>query len=352
MQKLIIAPAVLTGIFCWSNYSLAACWLTSSVYTTAAVATPLEGSISVTPDMPVGTHLGSLIKNNNRGTAGSLVKIDCTTTQAFYYRYNVSGLVNSGVMSGGKTIYRTSYPGIGVWVPSEALNKLESMGYLGSSYSRGAPSFAMEFYKIGDIAPGVFDGSTLPAYTQSIGHSNSMVQIGGMRPTGSITITAPTCTTPDVLVDMGDWSVGTFAGKNSGTVWRDASIQLTNCGQFHGNRITIQRNLDGTSVITPRPNTWTLSLTPLYGTEDAANGIMKIDSSSGSASGVGIQVGYGSTASAGSNLVNFLVDKTDNLPMTGDTTINIPLAARYVQTEDTITGGRADSKATFTISYK
>ena len=343
-------------VFFWSNTSQAACYLSSSPYSTAAIATPFEGAISTTPNTIVGKRIVTLARWTSNFTPNVTVK--CTSSATFYYRTNVStsGLVNSGFTDdAGWPVYRTSYPGIGVGIsPGKQINTLRPINHTSTSHSVYYPSMQIYLIRIGDIAPGIFSASMLPfsSVTVSLGHSNSMVQIGGMTLTGSIAITAPTCTTPDVLVDMGDWSAGVFAGKNSGTEWRDASIKLTNCGQFHGEWLFTQHHIQGTSHTAQYANTWTLSLTPLYGTEDAANGIMKIDSSSGSASGVGIQLGYGSTATAGANLVNFLVDKTDNLPTTGDTTINIPLAARYVQTEDTITGGRADSKATFTISYK
>jgi type 1 fimbria pilin len=76
---------------------------------------------------------------------------------------------------------------------------------------------------------------------------------------------------------------------------------------------------------------------------------MSLSASADSATGVGIQIASGNTSI--NNSFNFAQERTQALPKDGTTTLKVPLVARYIQTEDRVTPGRADGKVTFTINY-
>lgn len=75
------------------------------------------------------------------------------------------------------------------------------------------------------------------------------------------------------------------------------------------------------------------------------------DSVSGAASGIGIQVSSGSIETAEGNFINFNEPLKGLFETNGVSTITIPLAARYIQTKDTVTPGTANGKLIYTLSY-
>nr|WP_226886261.1 fimbrial protein [Serratia ureilytica] len=167
--------------------------------------------------------------------------------------------------------------------------------------------------------------------------------------TGAINVEAQTCTTPDVFVAMGKYDMGRyFTGKGSVTEWKDASIRLLNCPKFHGT-VEAQYSDNGTGSISGTTgNSLTLSLTPNTAVIDDANGIMSVKEGSGSAGGVGIQLGYGASSPQS---VRFSRAIKIPLPVTTPSAFTIPLRARYIQTESTVTPGTADATVTFNINY-
>jgi type 1 fimbria pilin len=76
---------------------------------------------------------------------------------------------------------------------------------------------------------------------------------------------------------------------------------------------------------------------------------MSLSASADSATGVGIQIAAGDSGNP--VLFNFAQERKQALPKDGTTTLKVPLVARYIQTEDRVTPGRADGKVTFTINY-
>jgi type 1 fimbria pilin len=175
---------------------------------------------------------------------------------------------------------------------------------------------------------------------------------------GNITISAQTCTTPDVNVNLGSYDIGEhFSTTNATTPWVDASINLTNCPTFYGfynstnAPLLMNYNTGASTTTTSLNNSVGVRLTPTTTVLDAANGIMAIDSMvSGAASGVGIQLGWGESAQA-PTLFNFSAEQNVTLPKDGSSTIRIPLAARYIKTAANPTPGKANGKVVFTINY-
>ena len=157
---------------------------------------------------------------------------------------------------------------------------------------------------------------------------------------------------------LGSYDKNTFfRGISSTTPWIDASINLTNCPIFYGfynstNTTLLMDYKTGMgSTSTSLNNSIGVRLTPATNVIDAVNGIMGIDSSvSGAASGVGIQIGWGSSGQTPMPF-NFAAEQTVTLPKDGSSTIRVPLAARYIQTEASTTPGKANGKVVFLINY-
>lgn len=94
------------------------------------------------------------------------------------------------------------------------------------------------------------------------------------------------------------------------------------------------------------PNNWSVSFSSVYGDIDAANGVISVAQDAGSATGIGIQLGDTQTGQP----VNLTTSLTGQLAE-NVTEQEIPLRARILQTEDSVTPGTITSKALFNISY-
>jgi type 1 fimbria pilin len=178
---------------------------------------------------------------------------------------------------------------------------------------------------------------------------------------GQLTVSAQTCTTPDVSVNLGSFDIPQyFTGQGATTPWVDASITMTNCPTFYGfynadNSTVMFDYTTGTGLVADSTNNSIgVRLTPATSVIDAANGIMAIDSTvSGAAAGVGIQLGWGESSQTPTPF-NFSAEQTVTLPKDSRSTIRIPLAARYIQTaanKADVSPGHANGKVVFTINY-
>ena len=99
-------------------------------------------------------------------------------------------------------------------------------------------------------------------------------------------------------------------------------------------------------------NTWSITLSPVSSVLDSASGIMAVDTSVPSAAtGIGIQVSSGDTTSADSHIIDFGNTLTGTFNSDGSSSVTIPLSARYIQTEDSVSAGTANGKLVYTVSY-
>jgi type 1 fimbria pilin len=346
-------------------------------------------TISAGADIPVGSviYQASLIMTDSfiegKWPAADVGKTNyyTMTTVLINAPYPLADLA-SGPFAGG--VYQTGIPGIGVAIIytngrliTTAKRYVENQNVLGSelgiryNMSGEASARYVVLIKTGPITPGSYNisAANFPTvqsamdFTQT-NNANAAAVTGlpikywtfGFQ--GSLTVTSQTCTTPDVNVPMGSYEIHEyFTALNSVTPWVDASIDLKNCPTFHGfyNQtnapLLMNYNTGATTTTTSINNSIGLRLTPTSSVIDAANGVMDIDTSaSGAASGVGIQIGWGSS-SAMPTPFDFAAEKLVTLPKDGSQTLRIPLAARYIQTAERPKPGKANGKVTFTINY-
>ncbi|MEN5017314.1 fimbrial protein [Erwinia sp. Eh17-17] len=334
---------------------------------------PIQGSnITVGPDVPNGT----VIHEQYYRPSGP-ISFHCSNNSGIYqpsssYRfthrpYPVSSS-DGGVSAYAGKIMETNVPGIGVLFRRGTDASVPIVPFSQNSWggTNAAPAytftanngydFDMVLIKIGDIQPGVLDGASLPTLGSFFEASNiTPIKAVETSFVGSLNIVSATCTTPDVTVNMGSYDIGQFKNAGDGTPWKDASIIMTNCPRFYG-KLTDGRNSyysdNGNSAIgAMTPNSISVSIQPNTPVTDSVKGIFNLQSGSGTASGVGIQLAYGATGQVSPPLVNFAIAKNTLLGSADIRTRAVALVARYIKTSGPVTPGKANATATFTINY-
>ncbi|SNY80353.1 fimbrial protein [Enterobacter sp. CC120223-11] len=277
---------------------------------------------------------------------------------------------------GGKPVYPTNVPGVGVVLWSSQLgggngyfSKSAPMPYGSFKYaSQGSQvmltTVDVSLIKTGDIPSGaVVDATKIPGielyFPATTGYSGLPFTMQTATFTGSISFVTQTCTTPDVTVNLGSYDVSKFTAIGTTTAWKDASIVMQNCPAFtnyYGGGLNSTQYIkdSGTVAESPRDaNIFTVSLTPA---NSVTNNIISLDSGADAATGVGVQMGYSTSVDAAAtppqNLWTAGTSWDLTAPTDGRNTVSIPLAARYYQTGNTITPGKANTKITVNIDYK
>ncbi|MHA7848232.1 fimbrial protein [Serratia sp. D1N4] len=345
-------------------------------------------AISAGADIPVGTviYQGRWIS----GTTGISV-MDCASTiDPDSIWFNVVWSVDQAPMplsswSGspfGGAVYETGIPGIGIAISRSNNGDAAKVGQPNYQFPNDYQSpitgghykpylvnrvIYVSLIKIGNIALGnhTLDASKLPVAGLTIanplnhpGTTGLPITVTRVQFQGQLTVSAQTCTTPDVSVNLGSFDIPQyFTGQGATTPWVDASISMTNCPAFYGfynadNSTVMFDYTTGTGLVAnSTSNSIGVRLTPTTSVTDATNGVMAIDSTvSGPASGVGIQIGWGESGQS-PTLFNLSTEKKLTLPKDGRSSIRIPLAARYIQTAASPTPGKADGKVVFLINY-
>lgn len=367
MNRLIHA---LSGAFLLIIVSPAAYAACSIVHGSGALAEMnMSMTVSAGNDLPVGGVLFEVTPGQyGIGTPNNGFRVQCTTVGQFYHGLKVSNVLYgiASVQPGTNTnnqVYNTMLPGVGVRAvrdkvtPSSNCVSTNNCGYpdiTDTSLNRVA---SYVFMKTGPITPGAIDLSTIPVSRQTMGQAGAMVVFGGVRLKGTLRITVPTCTIQQAgkTVKLGTFDVnGDFSGTDNATPWVNTGGIALSCAAFSGRQDSyiLWDNKDGyTSVPARTANTYTIAFSRTSNAiTDAARGIIAIDSaSSGTASGVGIQL---STTPGTAGIINLANEHVRNLPLNTAGAVTFPLYARYIRTGSKITAGRADGRLTFTVSYK
>lgn len=384
-----LLAGILLPIFSPTSWAIVTFTLPTGIQTVAVPLSPPVISAGV--DAPVGTVFYRATLRMKDGYAE--VKWPASDVGKYLYTSISASLKTTpqplaslpvGPFTDG--VYQTGIPGIGVAIflsdistnpVTTAPRRAENQKLLESGYSLrnmligSDKNFSVALVKTGPLTPGSYSisGANFPTMQYGLDHSGTShtnaAAISGLPIyywnvsfQGNITVSAQTCTTPDVSINLGNYEIGEhFRALNSTTPWKDASIALTNCPKFYGfynstnAPLLMDYNTGKSTSTTSLNNTIGVRLAPVGDAIDAANGVMAIDSTvSGAASGVGIQLGWGLSSQTPTPF-NFSTEQVMTLPKDGSTTIQVPLAARYIQTAANPTPGKANGKVTFTVNY-
>lgn len=377
----------------FSIFVLLACWIMGAFFRPVLASCTINTPPSTTP-MPI--QLGNITAGSDNFSPGRVLykqtynlnftgrtTVTCTSnTNQFLAVYSYSATPSGGPLPGaignipaGK-VYPTNINGIGVYigqgtnassnadniVPTTKLAS-DSTGSVSGCASGSTCSIIRNFLRwdlylvqTGPISSGVLQGSSLPCIQVNYNNTGSTSTEDGLVEnvciTGSINIISPSCQTPDVVVPMGSYDVSSFNGKGSATKWIDASIKLLGCPIFYGSGSSGSWYADNSGVNnsgTSSKNSIAVQLTPMTTIIDSSRGIFALAESSDSARGAGIQLAYGTGSSP--EIVNFSVMKSYQIGIGTNGISEIPLVARYIQTDTNVTPGTANSAVTFLINY-
>ncbi|MBM1020178.1 hypothetical protein DA103_11625 [Enterobacter cloacae] len=358
MKSFFYICIMLFGLFL--KPAMATCAFTSDspIQKEVIASIPLSvGNITAGAEIPNGTVLYRQTYRPGYSNAATSCTDRIYDTQ-FLYTSTPKPLSSwNGSPYGGK-VYETGVPGIGVafWRSGDAFPKVFGGGCSGSSnciIANGLLTWDISLIKIGNITPGTILGSNLPCMNESLGNVNSPVSLLKACFSGTINVVSRTCTTPDVTVNMSKHDISVFRATGSTTEWVDASIKLTDCPVFYGTADDGDKNSwseNGTiSIGAVTANKLGVTLTPNTSVLQSSNGVFALSESADSASGIGIQLAYGTSASQ--TPVTFLQEKRYTMTLGSSGSVNIPLVARYIQTESRAQPGKANSAVTFLISY-
>ncbi|HBT3201965.1 TPA: fimbrial protein [Klebsiella aerogenes] len=282
------------------------------------------GNVVVQRDVPVGSVLATAVT----GAYNSGNPIAGCTREAWTARWE---LTQWGTLSGyGDGVYNTNLPGVGLRLSSAVSGK--TLPYEGSYPYNAGGSWASlpgdgikgELIKTGDITSGTLTDGTLARASVVNQFYFANVTLNG---TNTVTAAACSVTSSNVDVPLGDYDKGEFSGQGATTAWHPFNIDLE-CDKSASINVQIDATQDPSNIA----------------------GVMKLDNtgSSGTASGVGIQLWYvpnGGTAVQFGQQSHYYTS-----PYGGHETVQ--LQARYYQTAQTVTAGQANATATFTLTYK
>ncbi|RSK63147.1 hypothetical protein EJE24_22640 [Enterobacter huaxiensis] len=328
------------------------------------------GNITVGNELPNGTILYQQRIQSSKDYANAPHGL-CDNSGPYtdiQYAYLTSTPNGLSAWQGGSysgKIYNTNIPGIGVVINVGYANGLNTTKYKWYEETRSAianiqvwTTASVIFIKTGDVSPGILNGASLPTvryqndYTTTAGQVMFTWNPYTFNFSGALNVVSRTCDVSSYSVSLGSWNVKVLE-KNGLTEWRDASVKMSGCPRFYGymsNPFTTE-HLTGknTTAISYTPNAFGLHLSPLYGTVNAAQGLMNIEPDTNAAKGVAIQIASGSSAS--NALFNLGSEQRIIAPDDGRAEISIPLVARYIKTDENVSAGKADGKVVFTINY-
>ncbi|MCE1950013.1 fimbrial protein [Enterobacter hormaechei] len=276
------------------------------------------GNVAVQRDVPVGSVIATATTgayNGGNNIAGC--------SEAWTYRWELSKWGTLSTLGGN--IYNTNVPGVGIRLTNSSSGKVlpydQSVG-ANTYIFIGGNGIKAELIKTGDITGGTLDTGMLARASVA-----NQFYFANATLNGTNTITSESCsvTTNPVNVPLGDHDKSEFSGPGSATAWQTFNINLS-CVQ--GARINVR--IDATSD-----------------SDAGVPGVIKLDSDPVNASGVGVQLWYRYEDSP----VQFGQERYYYTSPSGGNE-NVQLQARYYQTTQSVTAGKANATATFTLTYK
>ncbi|WP_333668932.1 fimbrial protein [Acinetobacter guillouiae] len=290
------------------------------------------GTLTVPPNLTVG----SIIQSTNLPDIWLEVAYCTAPGGAMTY---VSTILWGDLVAGTDRVYSTNIPGIGyrirapggAWIKSfpGTFNHTFDTGIENESNIWGAGwGFIFDLIKIAPrVGNGPLDHVPFARVDSAKGPSEPyfIMQIGDIR------ILAPSCQvgvgSRNQTVNLGQEFRNRFRGVGSTTASKDFQVVVNCYASPNGIENTVSLTMDAT--------------------RDASNapGVLGIDTGTGTASGVGIQV-----LDKDGQPVAFGQPKQLGQSKDGDYVV--PFKARYYQVAGVVSNGKADGRATVTLSYK
>ncbi|WP_434638744.1 fimbrial protein [Klebsiella sp. I138] len=216
----------------------------------------------------------------------------------------------------------------------------------------------IKFVKTGPIPSGTqqITGAALPTFQISAGSTSPVPEENifvTLNFTGTTTMHTKTCqlATPDIDVNLGKHQLTNFNGPGAVTAWKDFDIVLKDCPPFHGYGNYIFDSSQNMTIGASTDNAVTIGFRSVYGVNDSNPALAKLESGPNAATGVGIELSERNATARipldGTGGFNVL-----NLPKEDNSTVTIPLKARYVQTDTNVQAGQANGAVVFTITYQ
>ncbi|KFC81317.1 fimbrial protein [Buttiauxella agrestis] len=279
--------------------------------TSLVTLTVNPGNIIVQRDTPVGTNIATVV------SAGTNAGFGCTTTWSYKWFPMIFNVQSS--VTGTEPIWLTNIPGVGI---SFGQQTPVAMG--ANRYGYWPNGRTLYFYKVGPTGSGVF--TTGLVQQGRVVSPTTMIGMNVQLTGGSVTTVACSINTPDLSFPIGDVNVNTF-GSTVGFINPKTNTQNL------GLNCDVNANVNVTMSGTQNPDTTNTSVLKLSN-----------QGSAGVASGIGVQLVYGSTP--------LTLNSTIFLKTATSTATSLPLIARYYQTKSTVTTGDASSSATLTLTYQ
>ncbi|MGE8283658.1 MAG: fimbrial protein [Stenotrophomonas lactitubi] len=313
----------------------------------------LNGSITVGPDVPVGTEIF-------RATyyAGPANQITCTPGRIDRIRQYTSlpYRASSYVHPSYGTVYETNVPGVGVavWfngagfpIVSEGETNLPPPT---AFLLWPLQSYDVSLIKIGPINAGTVTGTSLPQFEYRMTGVNRNVLLWSGRVQGSLNIVSRTCSTSDVPVDLGVHQMSEIPAVGSTTGWVNVPVVLRNCPAFFGR---YRGHLTTGTVQTANgrvDNRIRYRVDPVTAVADRTRSVMALqdDGVNMTATGIGIQIGTQAQDSVGFNTMR---DSGVALTEVNNAQYTIMLRARYYRLAAAASSGQANGAATITLEY-
>lgn len=333
------------------------------------------GISTVGEDVPVGKVLyrGDYSVPTLKTTYGCLIteyEPEAKVMNA-YNRVEVASTPSGAPTStGGKDIFPTNVPGIGViiyitgsqpmsstfpavWDRSVDLNN----GTGGLTFSLVQLSgVEIELVKTGPIAPGTQQvmSSSFPTFLISSGSNSPFPEhhvFVNLNFSGVTTMHTKTCKleNPDIKVDLGSHTVADIEGNVSVTPWKYFDIVLKECPPFYGygNYAYDSGTVTGSST----KNNISFGFRSVHGVVDGNPSLAKLQDGPDAAEGIGIEL------SQKDSETSLLLDGTDgfsfsDLTTEENTTLIFPMKARYVRYSSELKPGDANGAVVYTITYQ
>ena len=309
------------------------------VYATTCSGTPpengamtfqLPASITVEPDVPVGTII------YEASVESGLIDMDCEDTGNKYKGYTTltDADARNGVLEG---VYQTSVRGIGIRMAeaeerapafnsNDIVTPLHFYSYGSSGWSVIHTKYhaSMQLVVTGDVEDDYLDTSRLTAEEK---WGNDVIAQILVSPT-RIHIQTNTCNLEDknIYVPLKTINVDNFDGQYS-EVLTDNSFKIEIADCRAGTQIDYKFNSSGSTGVTD-------------------GNILAITSGDSAASGIGIQI-----LDTNNNVLSFDQTYTAVSSTSANEVAEIPLKARYAKTGN-VKAGKVDAVATFEVFYR